>query len=103
MQDHRPTQCSVCGTALAGDDPSPVRHQVVALPVVTPLVDEHRLHQLACPDCRAVTRAPLPPAVPASGYGPRLAATVGLLSGPDRQRERQTQQALTDFFQVDMA
>jgi transposase len=103
VQAHRPTQGSACGAALAGDDPHPVRHQVVELPVVTPLVDEHRLHQLTCPDCHAVTRAPLPPAVPASGYGPRLAATVGLFSGPYRQSERQTQQALTDFFHVDVA
>jgi transposase len=88
---------------LFGDDPNPVRHQVVELPEVKPVVDEHRLHQLRCPDCGEVTRAPLPPDVPASGYGPRLAGTVGLFSGPYRQSERQTRQALCDFFQVDVA
>jgi transposase len=31
---------------LVGDDPNPVRHQVVELPAVKPLVDEHRGHQL---------------------------------------------------------
>src|SRR4029450_13155641 len=41
--------------------------------------------------------------VSASGYGPRLVATVGLLSGPYRQSERQTQQALEDFYQVEVA
>jgi hypothetical protein len=40
-----------------------------------------------------VTRARLPADVSASGYGPRLVAGVGLLSGPYRQSERQTQQA----------
>ena len=30
-------------------------------------------------------------------------ATVGLLSGPYRQSERQTQQALEDFYQVEVA
>lgn len=103
VQDHRPTQCSACGTALAGDDPHPVRHQVVELPAVTPLVDEYRLHQLTCPECQTATRAPLPPAIPASGYGPRLAATVGLFSGAYRQSERQTQQALADVFHVEVA
>ena len=103
VQDHRPTQCSACGTALAGDDPHPVRHQVVELPAVTPLVDEYRLHQLTCPECQTATRATLPPAIPASGYGPRLAATVGLFSGAYRQSERQTQQALADFFHVEVA
>jgi hypothetical protein len=80
-----------------------VRHQVVELPEVKPLVDEHRLHQLWCSGCGAGTRAPLPAEIPASGYGPRLAAAVGLFSGPYRQSERQTQQALADFFAVEVA
>jgi transposase len=50
-----------------------------------------------------MTRAQLPAEVPASGYGPRLVATVGLLSGPYRQSERQTQQALCDCYQVEVA
>ena len=103
VTDHRPAQCGGCGKALSGDDAHPVRHQVVELPEVHPLVDEHRLHQLRCPACGDVTRATLPTAVSASGYGPRLVATVGLLSGPYRQSERQTQQALADFYQVAVA
>jgi len=71
--------------------------------VVTPVVDDHRLHHLQCPGCGELTRAPLPANVSPSGYGPRLAATVGLFSGPYRQSERQTQQALADFFHVDVA
>src|SRR5919198_776462 len=103
INNHRPAVCSACGTALFGDDPNPVRHQVVELPEVKPLIDEHRLHQLRCPDCGEVRRAPWPSDVPAGGYGPRLAATVGLFSGPYRQSERRTQRALGDFFQVDVA
>ena len=103
VSDHRPPECCVCGAALTGSDPNPVRHQVVELPEVKPLVDEHRLHPLRGPDCGEVTRAPLPLGVPVSGYGPRLAAAVGLLSGPYRQSERQTQQALCDFFKVEVA
>jgi hypothetical protein len=45
----------------------------------------------------------LPAEVSASGYGPRLVATVGRLSGPYRQSERQTRQALADFYQVTVA
>jgi transposase len=103
VTDHRPRQCHACGRDLSGDDPHPYRHQVVELPEVQPLVDEHRLHQLSCPACGETTRAALPAQVPASGYGPRLVATVGLLSGPYRQSERQTQQALEDFYQVEVA
>jgi len=75
----------------------------VELPEIQPLVDEYRLHQLGCPHCGEMTRARLPAEVPASGYGPRLVATVGLLSGPYRQSERQTQQALEDLYQVEVA
>jgi transposase len=103
VNDHRPAQCGACGMVLAGEDPNPVRHQVVEVPEVKPLVDEHRLHQLSCPACGELTRAPLPVGVSESGYGPRLVATVGLLSGPYRQSERQTQQALEDFYQVEVA
>jgi transposase len=88
---------------LSGDDPHPYRHQVIELPEVQPRVDEYRLHQLSCPHCGEMRRAQLPAEVAASGYGPRLVATVGLLSGPYRQSERQTQQALCDFYQVEVA
>lgn len=103
VSEHRPAQCGACGGALSGSDPHPVRHQVVELPEVKPLVDEYRLHQLCCPDCGQRTRAKLPAGVSALGSGPRLAATVGLLSGAYRQSERQTQQALLDFFEVEVA
>lgn len=103
VSDHRPAECRACGAALSGDDADPVRHQVVELPEVRPLVDEYRLHQLRCPDCGQATRASLPADVTASGYGARLAALVGLLGGKYRQSERQTQEMLEDFFQVEVA
>src|SRR5215813_8887961 len=103
VSDHRPTKCRDCGAALAGDDPNPLRHQVVEWPEAPPLVDEHRLHQLICPDCGEATRGSLPADVPACGYGPRLAAAVGVLGGKYRQSDRQTQEMLEDFFQVEVA
>ncbi|MCA1606704.1 MAG: IS66 family transposase [Acidobacteria bacterium] len=103
VSDHRPTKCRDCGAALSGDDPHPRRHQVVELPAAPPLVDEHRLHQLTCPDCGEATRANLPVGVPACGYGPRLAAAVGVRGGKYRQSDRQTQELLEDFFHVEVA
>jgi hypothetical protein len=103
VSDYHPPACGACGTALSGDDPAPQRHQVVELPEIKPLVDEYRLHQLACPGCGEVTRASLPAGVTPDGCGARLAAVVGLLSGKYRQSERYTQEALADFFQVEVA
>ena len=70
-----------CGTLLQGEDPEPLRHQVIEIPPITPLVIEHRLRRLVCPCCSTSTCAPLPADVEASPYGPRLSALVGLLAG----------------------
>jgi transposase len=98
--DHYPEQCRRCGAELFGSDPRPYRHQLVELPEVVPYVEEHRLHRLKCAACGDKTRAKLPAEVSASGYGPRLVATVALLGGMYRASERLTQMALADLFGV---
>lgn len=79
--EHHPNACRRCGTLLqgVGEDPDPLRHQVIEIPPITPLVMEHRLHRLVCPRCSTSTCATLPADVEASHYGPRLSALVGLL------------------------
>lgn len=103
VEDHYPEQCRHCGELLSGNDPAPYRHQVVELPPVEPLVEEHRLHRLACSRCGAKTRARLPARIPASGYGARLVATVALLGGMYRVSQRLTQAAMSDLFGVTMS
>ena len=46
VTEHRPEACRGCGAELTGDDPEPLRHQIVELPRPVPRVDEHRLHSL---------------------------------------------------------
>src|SRR3954453_10969220 len=70
----RPTDCRRCGQALLGDDPTPLVHQVAELPKIEPLVDEYRLHRLACPRCGVSTCASLPAGVPSGGFRPYLQA-----------------------------
>ena len=77
--EHHPDACRRCGTLLEGEDPEPLRHQVIEIPPITPLVIEHRLHRLVCPCCSRRTCATLPLDVEASRYGPRLSALVGML------------------------
>jgi transposase len=77
--DHHPDACRRCGTLLEGEDPEPLRHQLIEIPPITPLVIEHRLHRLVCPCCSRRTCATLPAEVEASRYGPRLSGLVGLL------------------------
>ena len=60
VEDYYPTHCEGCGGELEGSDPQPLRHQVVEIPETNPNVIEHRLHQLTCKECGALTRASLP-------------------------------------------
>ncbi len=101
--EHYPERCRHCGDALTGNDPEPYRHQVVELPPVEPVVEEHRLHKLSCKACGRETRATLPKEVPASGYGPRVAATVALLGAVYRTSERLTQRALADLYGIELS
>jgi hypothetical protein len=80
VQEHHTQQCRRCGTHLQVDDPEPLRHQVIEIPPITPLVIEHHLHRLICPCCGTSTCAELPAEVEPSPYGPRLSALVVLLS-----------------------
>ena len=101
--DCRPTDCRRCGHALIGDDPTPWVHQVAELPRIEPLVDEYRLHRLACPRCGVRTCARLPAGVPTGCFGPYLQAVLSTLAGGYRLSKRQVQQMVGDLFGLSIA
>lgn len=101
--EHHPESCRRCGTLLQGEDPDPVRHQVIEIPPITPLVIEHRLHRLVCPCCSTSTCAPLPADVEASRYGPRLSALVGLLGSAFPMSFSKTQALLDQLLGVQIS
>jgi transposase len=84
----KPAACRRCGRSLQGDDPQPLRHQVIEVPALRPEVTEYQLHRLACPWCGITTCAELPEGVPAGGQGPRLQAVLALLTGAYRLSKR---------------
>ena len=88
ITDHYPTTCACCREELSGEDTNPYRHQIGEIPPQSPIVVEHRLHQLVCEQCGSATRATLPDAVSPSGYGVRVVAMVALLSGLYRHSQR---------------
>lgn len=100
---HRPHHCKGCSAPLSGHDTEPLRHQIVELPPIKPSVIEHQLHRLTCDHCGTQTRAKLPQGVSSSGYGPRLAAFTGLLTGAYRMAKRPTQRLLNEGFGVKMS
>lgn len=98
IQCCKPSSCTSCGRALHGEDSNPRRHQVVEIPPIEPRVIEYQLHELICSACRTATRGELPVGVPVGAFGPRLQATVALLSGAYRVSRRNIQQILSDSF-----
>ena len=99
----RPTDCRRCGHALVGDDPAPLVHQVAELPKIEPLVDEYRLHRLACPQCGVTTCGSLPAGVPRGCFGPSLQAVLSTIAGGYRLSKRQVQQMVGDLFSLSIA
>jgi transposase len=99
----KPKECMHCHASLAGDDPTPWRHQVIEIPPLKPVVTEYQWHQLACSACGETTRAPWPAGVASGTYGPRVQATVALCTGAYRLSKRMTQQMMEDVFGVPMS
>jgi len=97
-----PSHCGRCGARVRGTDPTPLRHQIIEVPPVTPVITEYQLHTLRC-RCGATTQATLPPGVPARAFGPRLQALVAVCTGVYRLSRRTTVGLLADLFGVELA
>jgi len=101
--EHHPEACRRCGTLLQGEDLEPLRHQVIEIPPIKPVVIEHRLHRLICPCCSTSTCAKLPVDVESSRYGPRLSALVGLLGSAFPLSFSKTQALLDQLLGVEIS
>jgi len=106
IKDYFPDQCGGCAKGL---DPArdkavgePVRHQVTETPKVEPQVTEHRCFTLEC-TCGYHTTAQLPAGVPVGEFGPRLLATVAMLSGTYNLGKRAIERILLDLCGVEMS
>lgn len=100
---HHPRHCRGCGEPLGGEDPEPLRHQVVDIPRIVPFVIEHQLHRLVCPHCRTTTCAELPVGVESGGFGPQLSALVGLLGGAYHLSHRKVRDLLDQVFGIEIS
>ena len=95
-----PRHCRKCAAALTGNDPEPLRHQLIELPPIKPHVTEYQLQRLTCKGCGTQTCGTLPAGVPIGQCGPRLAAFTGLLMGHFRQSKRRAAAFLGDLLNV---
>jgi transposase len=74
-------------------------HQVIELPEIHMQVTHVVLHETRCPQCGRLLKAPLPEEH-RYGYGPRLTALIGELSGPQRASRSAVQEFCTSVLGV---
>jgi len=74
-------------------------HQVIELPEIQMTVTHVMLHETRCPRCGRRLKAKLP-AEYRYGYGPRLTALLGELSGPQRDSRSAVQEFCTSVLGV---
>lgn len=97
--EHIPVVCG-CGHRFTGVEErvgDPVARQKWELPEIVPLVVEHRLHRLLCPECGQATLAE-PDGVSGSSFGPRMEAHIAVLAGVYRLSRRQIVEILVEVF-----
>lgn len=98
----KPIRCQTCGALLLGEDPQPMRHQVIELPRCTPEVTEYQRHTLTCLACGAHTQADWPPEMPSGSFGPQAQATVGYVTGRLGVSQREAEELLETVFHLDL-
>jgi transposase len=72
-------------------------HQVIELPEILMQVTHVVLHEARCPQCDRLLKAPLPEQY-RYGYGPRLTALIGELSGGQRDSRTAVQEFCTSVL-----
>jgi transposase len=100
-------KCEHCGRELPkgrgrSDADEPRRQQTIELPEMQPLVHECRCHGQACPDCGHVTWAK-PPDGQVPAFGPRLQATIAILTGAYRLSKRAVQVVMRECFGIELS
>lgn len=96
----RPTRCRGCRQALPafGAVRGEARKiQVVEIPEAAATVTEYVLEDVCCPGCGAVTPAPAP-AEATGSIGPRLQATLAVLTGRFRGSRREVAELIEELF-----
>lgn len=98
----KPVACKACGGLLLGEDPHPKRHQVTEIPHLQPEVIEYQQHTLTCLVCGAENQADWPREMPAGGFGERVQALSGYMSGRFGLSQRDIQELLEDVYRVEI-
>ena len=80
FHDHRPANCSQCGSTDLTNGFIKSRHQTVDLPPIKPVVEEHRRWSCRCKDCGCVNLGQFPKDLSRKTYGPNIRAWIVVLA-----------------------
>jgi transposase len=94
----KPESCP-CGQTEFPDTAPYYTHQVIELPEIQMVVTHVVLYEAHCPRCARPLKASLPEEA-RYGYGPRLTALIGELSGPQRGSRSSVQEFCTSVLGV---
>jgi cyanophycinase-like exopeptidase len=76
---------------------------VAELPPVAAQITEYQGHYRTCPDCGTLNHAAIPHDLKTHSIGPRLAATLGYLTGSHHLSKRGLEEVVEDVFEVPIA
>jgi len=97
-----PSECENCFSPLPATPDAVQRYQTVELPVLKPHVIEWLRHCVDCPKCRHKTWASMA-AIPATPFGPRIEAVIGLVTGVYHLSRRVAVSLMADVLGVDIS
>jgi transposase len=97
----KPESCPCGQTEFPATTPYSTQ-QVIDLPDIQMVVKHMVLHAAHCPRCGRLLKASLPAAA-RSGYGPRLTALIGELSGPQRDSRSAVQEFCASVLGVSIS
>jgi len=98
-----PLECENCWAALPQvPSAKPQLFQTVELPPLKPHVTQFERHCVACPRCRHQTWASISE-IPATPFGPRLSAVIGLFTGVYHLSRRSAVRLVGDVLGIDIS
>jgi transposase len=97
-----PDECENCFCALPQTPDAVQRYQTIDLPVLRAHVVEWLRHRVVCPSCRHKTWASMAP-IPATPFGPRVEAVIGLVTGVFHLSRRVGVTLLSDILGIDIS
>jgi transposase len=102
FKDLFPSECENCWATLPQTPSGVQRFQTIELPLLKAYVIEWLRNCVTCPHCKHKTWASIAP-IPATPFGPRLSAVIGLITGVYHLSRRATVSLLSDVLGIEIS